>query len=118
MAKFLSDDQIAAFERTGYVLLPALLSEADVHAMRAEAQARWTSLKPDAEADPAMQTWLQASLLPDIHHHSELIRHYYFRGPLVDVATQLIGADVKAATSQLTFKLRGNQKEFGWHQVI
>jgi ectoine hydroxylase-related dioxygenase (phytanoyl-CoA dioxygenase family) len=32
------------------------------------------------------------------------------------VATQIIGPNVKGATSQLTFKMKGNTKPFGWHQ--
>jgi len=44
------------------------------------------------------------------------VRSYYFDGPLVDIAEQLIGPNIKGATSQLTFKMRGNTKPFGWHQ--
>lgn len=61
-------------------------------------------------------TWLQNALLPNIHHRSPLVRAFYFDGPLVDVAEQIIGPNIKGATSQLTFKMRGNQKVFGWHQ--
>ena len=52
----------------------------------------------------------------NIHHHASLVRQYYFSGPLVDVATQVIGPNIKAATSQLTFKMRGNNQSFAWHQ--
>jgi len=40
----------------------------------------------------------------------------YFEGPMVGIASQLIGPDIKGATSQLTFKMCGNTKSFGWHQ--
>jgi ectoine hydroxylase-related dioxygenase (phytanoyl-CoA dioxygenase family) len=62
------------------------------------------------------KSWLQNSLLVNIHHQAPIVRDYYFDGPLVDVATQLIGPNVKGATSQLTFKMKGNTKPFGWHQ--
>jgi ectoine hydroxylase-related dioxygenase (phytanoyl-CoA dioxygenase family) len=45
-----------------------------------------------------------------------LIKAFYFVGPLVNIAGQLIGPNIKGATSQLTFKMRGNTKPFGWHQ--
>ncbi len=48
-------------------------------------------------------------------HHAPIVRNYYFEGPLVDVAERLVGPNVKAATSQLTFKHRGNTQSFGWH---
>ena len=34
----------------------------------------------------------------------------------MDIAQQLISPNIKAATSQLTFKMRGNTKPFAWHQ--
>ncbi len=65
--------------------------------------------------DPG-KTWLQNSLLHNIHHLSPAVRKFYFAGPLVDVAEQLIGPNIKAASSQLTFKMAGNTMAFGWHQ--
>ena len=59
---------------------------------------------------------MKNSLLSDIHHRSETVRRYYFHGPLVDIATQIIGRNLKGATSQLTFKMRGNTMPFHWHQ--
>ena len=54
--------------------------------------------------------------MADIHHRSDIARRYYFNGPLVEIASQLIGPNIKGATSQLTFKMRGNTAPFGWHQ--
>ena len=45
-----------------------------------------------------------------------MVRQFYFAGPLVDVAEQIIGPNLKAATSQLTFKTRSNRMVFPWHQ--
>ena len=61
-------------------------------------------------------SWLNNSLLKNIHHQSPIVRDFYFRAPLVDAAEGLIGANLKGATSQLTFKMRGNTQPFGWHQ--
>eukprot|EP01046_Picozoa_sp_COSAG06_P094155 COSAG06_NODE_40319_length_403_cov_0.667763_1_plen_48_part_10 len=40
----------------------------------------------------------------------------YWRGPVVAVARALIGANVKAVTSQLTFKMPGMHQGVDWHQ--
>ena len=72
--------------------------------------------KAEKEALDHRKSWLQNSLLPNIHHHSSLVRDYYFEGPLVDAAEQIIGPNIKGVTSQLTFKMRGNIMDFGWHQ--
>lgn len=73
----------------------------------------WDAEKKSYDADA---TWLENSLLTDIHHQAAIVRDYYFRDPLVDIAEQLIGPNIKGATSQLTFKMRGNTKPFAWHQ--
>lgn len=62
------------------------------------------------------KSWLQNSLLVNIHHEAPTVKKYYFEGPLVDIASEIIGPNIKGATSQLTFKMKGNTKPFGWHQ--
>ena len=114
----LTEEQLAAYERDGYLLLRSVLSPDEVVNLRDNAMTAWAASKPAAETvDLSSQTWLQASLLPNVHHHSSAVREYYWNGPLVDIASELIGsANIKGATSQLTFKLKGNTKTFGWHQ--
>lgn len=109
----LSDDEVAAYRDQGFLCYGPALTEDGLAAMRDEAMTAWVAEK--GAFDPG-KTWLHNSLLPDIHHRSALIRQYYFDGPLVDVATQVVGPNIKAATSQLTFKLRGNTMTFAWHQ--
>ncbi len=81
--------------------------------MRDECMRAWNAEK--GEFDPS-KTWLQNALLPNIHRLSLTVRRYYCAGPMVDVAGQVVSPNVKGATSQLTFKMRGNTKPFGWHQ--
>ncbi len=109
----LCDAELAAYAAQGYLHLGRVLTDAGLDAMRTESMTAWQAQK--GEFDPA-KTWLQNALLSDIHHQSECVREYYFRGPLVDIAQQLIGSNIKGVTSQLTFKMRGNTKAFGWHQ--
>lgn len=109
----LSIDQLQRYEEQGYLLLDGVLSPEGVQAMLSECMQAWRAEK--GEFDPRA-TWLENALLVNIHHDSPVVADFYFHGPLVEVASQLIGPNVKAATSQLTFKMRGNTKPFGWHQ--
>lgn len=109
----LGEQELADYQRQGYLLYGRILTDTGLEQMREECMTAWRATK--GEFDPN-KTWLENSLLIGIHHHSDVVRRYYFSGPLVDVAEQVIGPNVKAATSQLTFKMRGNTKPFAWHQ--
>lgn len=109
----LSAAELQTYAEQGYLVLSDLVKPAGLEQLVAESMAVWTAQK--GPYDPAA-SWLQNALLPEIHRYSALVRDYYFRGPLVDIMEQLIGPNLKAATSQLTFKMRGNTKPFAWHQ--
>ena len=109
----LGDDQVAFYEEQGYLLLGRTLTDVGLDRMRSEAMAAWEAEK--GPFDPNA-TWLENSLLANIHHRSMTARRYYFNGPLVDVAARLVAPNLKGATSQLTFKMRGNTMPFDWHQ--
>ncbi len=109
----LSDEQCRFYEQQGYLLLGQTLTDQGLSQMRRQCMDAWAAEK--GQFDPT-QTWLINALLTNIHHRSQVVRQFYFDGPIVDVAGQLIGPNVKAATSQLTFKMRGNTMPFGWHQ--
>jgi hypothetical protein len=109
----LTDRQLRHYDEQGYLALGRVLTDAGMAQMRKEVMAAWEAEK--GPFDPS-KTWLQNALLADIHHRSDAARKFYFSGPLVDVAEQIIGPNIKGATSQLTFKMRGNTKPFPWHQ--
>ena len=109
----LSEQQHDQFVEEGYIVLKDVLCGNRLAKLTDECMRAWLAEKGGFEPEA---TWLQNSLLPDIHHRSRLVCDYYFQGPLVDVAEQLVGPNVKGATSQLTFKLSGNNMPFGWHQ--
>jgi hypothetical protein len=109
----LSESEIRSYEEDGFLVLDEVLTPLGLERMRGEAMAAWE--KEHADYDPA-KSWLQNQLLADVHHHSKTIRDYYFDGPLVDVAEQLVSPNLKAVTAQLTFKLPGNTKVANWHQ--
>ena len=109
----LSEDELARYAKQGYLVLRNVLTQQGIQQMKNEAMEVW---KAEKESFDPKKTWLDNSLLVDIHHQSPTVRNYYFEGPLVDIAEQIIGPNVKGATSQLTFKMQGNIKSFGWHQ--
>jgi ectoine hydroxylase-related dioxygenase (phytanoyl-CoA dioxygenase family) len=109
----LSNDELKFFADNGYLILKNILTTEGLERMRAECMDAWNLEKESF--DPS-KTWLQNSLLVNIHHRSPTVKTYYFEGPMVDIASQLIGPNIKGATSQLTFKMSGNTKPFGWHQ--
>lgn len=109
----LSAAEIDQINREGYLILKNILLEKGLEQMRSEVMEAWSTEK---QAFDPTKTWLQNSLLVNIHHHSKTVRDYYFEGPLVSICSQLIGPNIKGATSQLTFKMVGNTKPFGWHQ--
>ena len=109
----LDDEQLRGYRDDGFLRLGRVLTDEGLETMREQCMSAWRAEKGDF--DPA-KTWLQNALLNDIHHGAGIVRRLYFHGPLVDVAEQLVGPNLKGATSQLTFKIRGNTKPFGWHQ--
>lgn len=109
----LSPQQKKEYQELGYVNLGKTLTDRGTEAMLHECMDAWNKEKSEYHKD---KTWLQNSLLTHIHHHSSLVRDFYFRGPFVKIASELIGPNIKGVASQLTFKMLGNTKTFGWHQ--
>lgn len=109
----LTEGQLAQFSEQGYLALGRTLTDAGIEAMRSQCMDAWVAEKGPYDAEGS---WLKNALLQNIHQRSPVVRNYYFEGPLVNIATQVIGPNVKAATSQLTFKMRGNTMDFAWHQ--
>lgn len=109
----LTDEELRSYQEQGFLVIKGILKKEGLNCMQQECMAAWDKEKEGFDPD---KSWLQNSLLVNIHHQAPAVRDYYFEGPLVDIATQLIGPNVKGATSQLTFKMKGNTKPFGWHQ--
>mmetsp|Transcript_13521 Transcript_13521/g.26617 ORF Transcript_13521/g.26617 Transcript_13521/m.26617 type:complete len:288 (+) Transcript_13521:24-887(+) len=111
----LTPESLAAYHEHGHLLLPQLVPREDLEALRDEVSDCWRRIKGE-DSYHEENTWLQNALFPDIHHYSPLARKYYWNSPLLGVLGQLIGPNVKGSTTQLTFKVCGNTKNFEWHQ--
>ncbi len=109
----LSAVQLEFFHTMGYLCYGRILTDLGLTLMRTQGMDAWNQ---DRREFDERQSWLRNSLLANVHHHSDLIRRYYFHGPFVDCAEQLVGPNLKGVTSQLSFKLRGNTKIASWHQ--
>ena len=109
----LTNSEIEQYHDEGYLRIGQVLTDRGLEDLKKEVMAAWESEKGPFNSDA---NWLKNSLLPNIHHQSDLVRKYYFNGPLVEVAQQVISPNIKSVTSQLTFKMRGNTMPFGWHQ--
>lgn len=113
VSRSLSYSELMKFRDDGYLACGPMLTDWGLELIRKECVEIWQREK--GPFDPA-KTWLENSLFPNIHHQARTVRQFYFDGPLVDVVEQIIGPNVKAATSQLTFKMKDNAMIFPWHQ--
>jgi len=111
--KILSAEELTFFSENGYLIIKSILKPEGLAQMQQECMEAWSKEKESFDPN---KSWLQNSLLVNIHHQAATVKEYYFNGPLVEIASEIIGPNVKGATSQLTFKMKGNTKPFGWHQ--
>ncbi len=109
----LTDAKLEFYDQNGYLVIDRILTASGLKRIEVECMRAWHDEKDEFDSE---KTWLQNALLRNIHHKALLARDYYFDGPLVGIAEQIIGPDIKGVTSQLTFKMRGNTKPFHWHQ--
>ena len=113
MTSPLDQKQVDLYQREGFLLLPQILNAEQRQSITQECMDCWIEEKGPYDPEG---TWLHNALLTDIDRKSAKVQTFYRNGPLLDVAEQLIGPNIKGAATQLTFKMRGNSMPFGWHQ--
>ena len=113
MTSPLDQKQVDRYQREGFLLLPQILNAEQRQSITQECMDCWIEEKGPYDPEG---TWLHNALLTDIDRKSNEVQTFYRNGPLLDVAEQLIGPNIKGAATQLTFKMRGNSMPFGWHQ--
>jgi ectoine hydroxylase-related dioxygenase (phytanoyl-CoA dioxygenase family) len=115
------EDLIARFARDGYAILPAALSAAEVHELRAETLAICRGergvvggLQPSAaEPDDAVVRRYACIHFP--HKISPVMHQTLVHPAIVSALTHVIGPDVKAMQSMLFTKGEGKPGQ-AWHQ--
>ena len=73
----LTPEEQSAFKEYGFLIIKQILTDAGLEKMREESMAAWNAEK---ESFDSSKTWLQNSLLMNIHHKSPAVRNYYFEG--------------------------------------
>ncbi len=122
-AKVVTQEQREAYFRNGYLALEGFVeqdwldrlwqvTESFIEESRGQTQSDDTfDLEPDHTADAPR---LRRLSWPVSHH--PLYWEFASRGPIVDVAEDLLGPDVVFHHSKLNFKWAGGGEEVKWHQ--
>jgi ectoine hydroxylase len=121
----LSQAQREAYFEDGYLLLESFVSHDWLERLRAITdefiEASRTLEKStatfDLEAGHSAASPRLRRLCDPVEHHS-VYWEFVSRGPIVDLAAELVGPDVKYHHSKLNFKWRDGGEEVKWHQDI
>jgi ectoine hydroxylase len=123
--KILSQDQREFYFENGYLLLESFIDEAWLDRLWEVTRRfidRSRSLnKSDQVFDIEPDHTADNPRLRRITHPVELdpvYKEFGLRGPIVDLAEDLVGPDVKFHHSKLNFKWSGGGEEVKWHQDI
>lgn len=121
----LSEAQKAAYARDGYLLLEAALDSAEVDRLvrvmegfveRSRSLSQSTAdilLGPGHTAEHPM-----LRRIPQTVAFHPLFEDFGLRGPLLDLAEDLLGPDLRFHHSKLNFKSPGGGEEIRWHQDL
>ena len=100
--RHLSPEELEAYANQGFLLLDDVLTEKGVAEMRDQCMSYWSAKKEGYDPEGS---WLKNMLLDDAHHHAPIVRDYYFEGPLVNIAEQLIGAECQGCDGTAYFQI-------------
>ena len=108
----LSDDQVARFERDGYVILPEVFSAAEVGLLAAEAKRLFALDREEVwrEANGAPRTAFAA------HLYSEPFRRLGAHPRLVEPVMQILGEEVYMHQFKVNAKAAFDGAVWQWHQ--
>lgn len=123
--KVLSQEQRESYFENGYLLLEMFVQDAWLERLWQvtnefiEESRSWTASgsKFDLEPGHGPETPRLRRLTQPVEHHP-LYWEFASQGPIVDVAEDLLGPDVKFHHSKLNFKWSDGGEEVKWHQDI
>lgn len=90
-----------------------LLAGASLRIVQDEADRLWSLANKRYDAGAS---WNANAIINGVHKDSPVLRELMYHNPLVDVMTQLIGPNIKAASNQLVCKHAGDANAYHWHQ--
>jgi ectoine hydroxylase len=111
----LSHDQLAAYARDGFLVLPRLFSAGEVSALLAEMErlaAAADRTRDDVIVEPGSDA---VRSLFRLHHGCAAIEQLVADPRLVGAARQVLGGDVYVHQSRVNFKPAFEGKAFPWH---
>jgi hypothetical protein len=73
----LTDEELASFKEQGFLVIKGILRPEGIAQMQRECMTAWDKEK---EAFDPTKSWLQNSLLVNIHHQAPTVRDYYSTG--------------------------------------
>ena len=123
--KVLTQAQRAAYFETGYLLLDGfigddwmqpLLAVTDTFIEQSRQRTKSDGMF-DLEPDHTAEAPRLRRLSQPVEHH-DVFKRFAFEGPIVDLAEDLLGPDVKYHHSKLNFKWADGGEEVKWHQDI
>ena len=123
--KIMTQSQREAYFKDGFVLLPGLIDSEWLSRLRDVAAAFVEQSRDceqsDGKFDVEASHSAAAPKLRRLSHpvdHDATFREFSLRGPVVDVAEDLLGPNVCFHHSKLNFKWSGGGEEVKWHQDI
>lgn len=123
--KTITAEQKAFYEENGYLLLEKFVPDEWMDRLwevtdRFVEQSRTvtkSNIKFDVEPDHSADNPRLRRLSQPVEH-DPVYKEFAFNGPIVDLAADLLGPDVKFHHSKLNFKWSGGGEEVKWHQDI
>ena len=73
----LTPEELQQFNEQGYLIIKNILKQEGLEQMQKECMTAWEAEK---QAFDPNKSWLQNSLLVNIHHKAKTVRDYYFEG--------------------------------------
>ncbi|MEV7193703.1 ectoine hydroxylase [Streptomyces sp. NPDC093510] len=112
----LSSDEVAGYDRDGFLAFGALLDSTEVRECREEIRrmASDTALRSSGRVAPEPDSDEIRSLF-EVHRLSEVFRRVVQSGRLADRARQILGSDVYVHQSRVNYKAAFDGSKFGWH---
>lgn len=112
----LSPDDVAAFDRDGYLWLPGFLSDDDVAALRAERDRLWQAHATDTADEVVREPGGdEIRSIFRVHETSPVFRAIAAQDRFAGRARQLLGSSVYVHQSRINDKPGFRGKEFYWH---
>ncbi|MCP5027117.1 MAG: phytanoyl-CoA dioxygenase family protein [Actinomycetia bacterium] len=123
--RILTPEQRVAYERDGYVLLPGLLDPEWIERLRAASdhfvgesrKITSSDARLDVEADHTADHPRLRRLTSPVDNHP-VFEEFSLRGPVADIAVDLLGNPARYHHSKLNYKWSGGGQAVEWHQDI